>query len=231
MERQPKSTPFRARTVLDASNIMVASILALTIVVRWTGARANVRLLSLAVGLPLGFLTADVASGFVHWFSDTYLGEGTKVVGPMLIAPFREHHRDPLAIARHCWLERNGNNCLASLPILVVASFGGWDLSQCWGALASGFFFASALTLCLANQIHAWAHAVDPPRFVRWLQRNGLLLSPERHRTHHESFERRGFAIVCGWSNRWLDQGRLLSCAGWLLARLGLHAHDNEIGA
>jgi ubiquitin-conjugating enzyme E2 variant len=222
--------PFRPRTILDASNVTMASILVISIIVHWTGSWANARLLSLAAALPLGFLTADAASGFVHWFCDTYLGEGTKVIGPMLIAPFREHHRDPLAVARHGWLECNGNNCLAALPILALASFGGWDLSHSWDALVSGFFLSSAVTLCLANQIHAWAHGVDPPHFVRWLQRYRLLLSPERHRSHHEARERRDFAIVCGWSNRWLDQGRLLSCTGWLLARFGLHAHDDEIG-
>jgi hypothetical protein len=210
---------------------MVALALTIAVVVQWAGLRSRANLPALAVALPLGFLAADVATGIVHWFCDTYLGASAKVVGPLLIAPFREHHRDPVNITCHGWLDRNANNCMAAQPILIVALLGRWDLSRCWDALVGGFFFATALTLGMANQIHAWAHAVDPPRLVRWMQRHGLLISPERHRFHHETVERRAFAIVCGWSNRWLDQGGALSFASALLARLGLHAHEDEMGA
>src|SRR5262245_21619986 len=42
-----------------------------------------------------GYAFADVASGLVHWFCDTFFRETTPGIGPLLIRPFREHHRDP----------------------------------------------------------------------------------------------------------------------------------------
>jgi len=214
----------RRRAFLDALKVALASLLVVVIGYRWTTSWAKDGLLPLAAALPLGFLAADVASGLVHWFGDTYLGPDTPVLGPMIIAPFREHHRDPSALVHHGWLERNGNNCMAAIPLLVLCLLAPRD--QAWEGLATGFSLSAALTLCVSNQIHAWAHAVEPPRLVRSLQSHGLLLAPERHRAHHDGRDRHAYAIVCGWSNRWLDGGRILFFAERLLAKLGLHRHD-----
>jgi hypothetical protein len=40
-------------------------------------------------------------------------------------------------------------------------------------------------------------------RLVRALQRARVLLAPERHAVHHRGG--RAYAVVCGWSNAWLD--------------------------
>jgi len=211
--------------------VTLASLLVLTIAARWTLSWSTSHLLPLIAALPLGFLAADVASGLVHWFADTYFAPTTPVLGPMFIGPFREHHRDPSALVRHGWLERNGNNCMAAVPLLVLCFFEPWKGSHAWQALASGSCLSASLTLCISNQIHAWAHCVDAPGWVRALQSHGLLLDPERHRAHHDARGRGAYAIVCGWSNRWLDGGRILVFGERALARLGLHRYDERLGA
>ena len=35
------------------------------------------------------------------------------------------------------------------------------------------------------NQFHKWAHADQPPRIARWLQRWGVILAPTHHGIHH----------------------------------------------
>lgn len=67
-----------------------------------------------------GYAAADLVSGLAHGFCDTFFEEETPVIGPILIRPFREHHRDPLAMVRHGFLEMNGNTCLAVTPLLVL---------------------------------------------------------------------------------------------------------------
>lgn len=47
-----------------------------------------------------GILACDFAAGAVHWACDTFFSPGTPVLGPAIIASFREHHRDPLAMTR-----------------------------------------------------------------------------------------------------------------------------------
>ena len=67
------------------------------------------------------YAAADWASGLAHWSCDTFFEEDTPLVGPAVIQPFREHHRDPLAMTRHGFLELNGSNCLRMVVPLAVA--------------------------------------------------------------------------------------------------------------
>jgi hypothetical protein len=64
---------------------------------------------SIAAGLVLGVLSADLLTGVIHWACDTWGDEETPLLGPGLIYSFREHHRDPLAMLDHDWVEVNGH--------------------------------------------------------------------------------------------------------------------------
>jgi hypothetical protein len=208
----------------DAVNVALGSVAVAALLVRLALTAPHLRVLPFALGALFGFIAADIASGLLHWFCDTYLAVRTPLIGPMLIAPFREHHVDPGALARHGVFERNGNNCLGSLPLLLGA--------LCWltpsagaGALhdlGAGFLCALAITLCFTNQIHAWAHSTNVPRAVRWLQRAGVLLAPERHAVHHRGA--RAYAVVSGWSNAWLDHA--LAHAENVFAAVGIRPDD-----
>ncbi|MDX1650125.1 MAG: fatty acid desaturase CarF family protein, partial [Myxococcota bacterium] len=59
----------------------------------------------LALAAAGGVALADLGSGLVHWFCDTWFRPETPGIGPVLIAPFREHHADPQAIVRRGALE------------------------------------------------------------------------------------------------------------------------------
>lgn len=155
---------------------------------------------------PLAWLCADFVSGAIHWLGDRFFREDTPWIGPTLIRPFREHHRCPTAMIGHGSLELHGNSCLVVVVLLGLASLlpvgqaglgrAAFDL---WLAL---FLAAGAAT----NQLHLWAHHPSPPRSVRWLQRRGWILSPERHARHHDGAFDRSFCITCGWLNPLLDR-------------------------
>ncbi len=204
--RAPPRRPLLA--IADAVHVAFASALAIALVWRMAMRATSGQLVPVVLGMLLGFLAADVASGLLHWWCDTYLAPTTPLLGPMIIAPFREHHEDPAALGRHHWLERNGNNCLAALPLLLLAfcTLRPWQSACAWHGVASGCLTAASITLGLTNQIHAWAHAENAPRLVRWLQRTGVLIAPERHALHHMGSRERAYAVVSGWSNRWLDR-------------------------
>jgi ubiquitin-conjugating enzyme E2 variant len=155
-------------------------------------------LLALA-SLPLGVAVADLLSGIVHWACDTFLEETTPVVGPLLIAPFREHHRDPTAIVRHGFVERNGHTGLAAIPIACVGLAPGASF------VLSAWALGCSLAVLATNQLHAWAHAESVPRAVRWLQRHGAVLSPAKHAAHHRAGDER-YCVTTGWTSVLLDR-------------------------
>ena len=209
------------RFIAIADGFSVALAVALAVVLLFRLAICVPRLDPLAVllGLTLGFFVADVASGLVHWLCDTYFDPRTPLLGTVFIAPFREHHVDPGALARHGFLERNGNNCLVSVPLLLIgiSRLEPDAVTQPADVVAAGLFVAASLTLCVTNQIHAWAHGANTPKPIRVLQRAGILITPERHARHHRGD--RAYAVVSGWSNALLD--RVLARTEVLLAAIG----------
>jgi ubiquitin-conjugating enzyme E2 variant len=203
---RPRRLTRRIIAIVDAGSVLAATALAGRFVFRAIASAPDARIVPIALGVPVGFFVADALSGIVHWFCDTHFEPDTTVIGPLLIAPFREHHRDPAALGRHGFFERNGNNCLAALPFLAFGAVGKWQLSEVGQAFGIGVLAAAAATVCLTNQIHAWAHASAAPPVVRWLQRARVLLAPERHAQHHDGFHTSAYAVVSGWSNWWLDR-------------------------
>ncbi len=161
---------------------------------------------ALAAGVA-GILAADFASGVVHWACDTFFVEDTPVIGPALIAPFREHHRDPLAMTHRTFLDVNSSNWFAMLPILAWVAWRDVALAGASPALFwHGFLLTFAPATLLTNQFHQWAHTPEPPRLVRWLQRARLVLSPETHARHHAVGHGSAYCVTGGWLNPPLDR-------------------------
>jgi len=163
------------------------------------------RLVVLAPAALLGVLTADLASGVVHWACDTFFAENTPVIGQAVIAPFRDHHRDPLALTRRTFLDASSSNFVGATVVLLAA----WGLASIAQVAGSPFFVAWAtsqtVALGVTNQVHKWAHQADVPRIVAWLHACRLILTPAGHGRHHASGEG-AFCITVGWLNPALDR-------------------------
>jgi len=155
--------------------------------------------------VPAAYLAADLLSGVVHWFCDTFFDEDTPLVGQLVIHPFRDHHRDPLALTRHGFLEVSGNSCLALLPVLAPMALLHGTPASATGAFIVAFAVCFSLSVFATNQLHKWAHAAARPKLVAWLQRCGLILSPEGHALHHRRPNRKAYCVTSGWLNPPLD--------------------------
>ena len=189
------------QTGLEFALLLAAGVLALLLAADvLASAREPRALWILPAGLVLGVLCADFASGTVHWFCDRFFGPDTPVLGRVLIAPFREHHDDPQGIVRHGLLELHGNSCIPVIALLLLGrALQPGPLFQSWML----FFSLAALA---TNQFHRWAHASSPAPAVRWLQRSGLILSPEQHGRHHRGEFRQSYCMTTGWLNPLLDR-------------------------
>jgi len=169
---------------------------------------SDLRLAAFLATLPafvVGYLVADFLAGSVHWLADRYFDPTTPVLGPMLIAPFREHHVDSMSIGRHDFFEVSGNNALVSIP-LVLALFALPAPTGFGSTFVALFGLSLSAALVATNQFHGWAHAAHPPRLVRRLHRWGLILTPERHALHHTAAHDRAYCVTSGWLNPLLDR-------------------------
>lgn len=164
-------------------------------------------------GVLVGYLVADLLSGAVHWLADRYFAPESWLIGPLLIAPFREHHADASRIARHDFFEVSGNNALVSLPLmlgLLALPLPTADGASSMLVFGHGLGLGLTAALFLTNQIHGWAHQKAPARPIRRLQSLGLILSPERHAPHHRHHDR-AYCVTSGWLNPLLDRMRFFA--------------------
>ena len=165
----------------------------------------------------LGYLAADLVSGLLHWAADTWGSPDLPVLGPAILRPFREHHRDPLAITRHDFVETNGNNCLASLPVLGVALWLSPEADGSGSLFLSSFLGALVFWELLTNQFHQWAHVPAPPPLVAFLQRWHVILPPAHHQLHHTRPFTSHYCITTGWLNWLLNSVRFFPMLEWCI--------------
>ncbi len=168
----------------------------------------------------LAYLTADFFSGFVHFLADNFGSAETPIIGPNFVGAFREHHVDPKGITTHNFVDTNGNNCLVSLPPMLLVWLAVPTETTLLGYLFAAFFLALCFGVFLTNQFHKWAHMEEPPRAAAWLQRRGLILSQEHHEVHHESPYDTYYCITVGVWNPLLDQTRFYERTERLLRRI-----------
>ena len=174
---------------------------------------------SIGLGIFCGLLFADFASGFVHWAADNW-GEPTfPVLGPSFIRPFRHHHVDPVALTHHGFVELNGNNCIVSLTVLSASLSMGAEASAFTFFMAV-FWLSVAFWVLMTNQAHAWAHALEVPAPVRWLQGSRILLEKTHHDVHHMSPHDRNYCITNGWMNPVLEALRFFQICEWALTAI-----------
>jgi ubiquitin-conjugating enzyme E2 variant len=209
--------PRRRLALLEAAAVATCAGLALPIVGRLAMLPLDpVGLLGVLLAVAAGYLLADLLSGLVHWFCDRFFDEHTPLIGRVLISPFREHHRDPLAMTRHGFLELTGNSCLGLAPVLALVWR--WPLSVWLDALV----LSLAVGVIATNLLHKWAHAAAAPAPVRWLQRRRLVLRPPAHAVHHRPGYAGAYCVTTGWMNALTDGLRLFDALGHALAAVGV---------
>ena len=158
----------------------------------------------LPLALVIGYATADLLTGSVHWFCDSFFSPQTPIIG-RVITPFRDHHDHPQRIVEYRFIEQDAINFFLMLTPL------GWfwwsDLPAPGHPVAlhvGTYLFGLCVGTFGTNLFHKWAHAPDVPRAIRRLQRMGLILNPQRHQAHHRDYSR-GFCVTSGWMNSLLD--------------------------
>lgn len=230
MSDQPKE--FRWLHVTSTLVYLVyAGLLVSDYVTLLNNAGGNTALIAtLAITPLIGYVLADFASGFVHFLGDTFGNEKTPIVGKAFIYAFREHHIDEKAITRHDFFYTNGNNCLVSLPVMLFLHhvLFGLTITYPWlGVIYSALLFL-VISIFFTNQIHKWAHQDKPNAIAKWLQRQGIILTPERHKLHHTAPFTSDYCITTGWLNPMLRKTGFFPFAKAVLRRVPIMPKIDE---
>ncbi len=146
-----------------------------------------------------GVAAADLTSGLIHWFADTWGSETMPLLGRRLLWPFRVHHINPRDFLRRDWIDTSGD--VAALVAVFLAAGLFLPLDNVSGQMARLFLVAFAIGGLPANQVHQWAHMPRPPRPVAFLQRHGLILGRRAHALHHRSPHTVNYCLATGWMN------------------------------
>jgi len=155
--------------------------------------------LTIAVAMVFGYVASDLLSGMVHWAGDRWGSEKTFMLGPTIVKPFRDHHRDQLEITRHNFVETNGNNCMGTTVILVFSLL--LPEEDTLGLFSRVAAVALSFGLFATNQFHKWSHLAAPSWPIRTLQRLHLILPIDHHAIHHKAPYDRYYCITTGWLN------------------------------
>ncbi len=190
-------TPHRAFEIIG---IATFASLELWLVVRLAHATSSeAAALTLLMAALVGYVAADFGSGMAHWLFDRYGTEQTPVVGQNFIKPFRELHVDPKGMTLHDFVETNGNNCIATAPIVAMGLTA--DLTTLHGIFAATFCASISLFVFGTNQFHKWSHEDRLPGWVQGLQRAHIILGVKHHDVHHTAPFDRYYCITSGMLN------------------------------
>jgi len=227
VERRTRISRYAARAAAIAPIVAVLALLAVAgaRIERAVEGGADVALLLLSGWL--GLAAADLAGGIVHWACDRFGDERTPWIGPLVIAPFREHHVDPQVLARKDFFDGASSNAWLVLSLLVpfVALV---DAPSGSGEIfVAGFVVALCAAGLLTNTFHQWAHRQSPPRAAHWLRALRIAIAPDRHALHHATGDG-AYCVTTGWCNEPLDRWRVFERLERATARLRLDARGRH---
>jgi ubiquitin-conjugating enzyme E2 variant len=205
MPRQHHETHERTffHRALELSGIIAFFSLVVVVIVDYGAAIAARPILALPVlgALFVGYVVADFMSGLVHFTFDRFFTPQTPVLGAAFVTAFRQHHSDPVDITRHGFIATNGNNSLATVPVLLALVLLPIDETAPWALFLSATLLWAAVATFATNQFHKWAHQEKVPAVVAWLQRRHLILPKAHHQLHHTFPYASHYCITTGWLN------------------------------
>lgn len=143
----------------------------------------------------VGWLIADLAGGFIHWWLDRVVWPRTSFLEKHVWGPNRVHHAQPLKFAAGSLWERNNSTIIAASILALI-----W-LALMGPSVALAFALVGG---AIQNEVHLWTHT---PRagIVKVLQQIGVIQSVAAHARHHKPPQDRNYCILTDWCNPVLE--------------------------
>ena len=171
-------------------------------------------MLYIVVNVFICLLIADFISGLGHWAEDTWGAPGkSEFLDKWVVLPNIDHHRRPGGIRNKTYWETNHVTVILSIfvvGVLLLLHVHTWQP------------YFTVFLISHSNQIHAWAHSQSSPRWVRKLQRFGVLQSVGHHGEHHKRPYACRFCTTTSFLNPILDASRFWRGLEWIVESCGV---------
>lgn len=132
--------------------------------------------------LVAAYFAADFFVGMYHMLTD----KGWNI--RQQVSAFREHHEGAVVF--------DLKPVYIALPVFAVSFYFGLPFVTAFA------FFAG-----LSEFAHYGAHRPQScPRFMRWLQRARIIISPAAHARHHDEVFDKSYCVFSGWANCLVDR-------------------------
>lgn len=151
----------------------------------------------------IGFVLADIGSGIIHWFEDTYFDYCIDIPIISDISKDNElHHYFPRTIIAYSYLENSKYLLILSIIFFTIIFVINKSILFKYSYLFISFFlFAS-----FANALHKHSHMreCENPYIITLLQKTGVLCSHNHHSLHHEHVDTK-YCVISEYTNYVLD--------------------------
>lgn len=147
-----------------------------------------IAILSALLQVVAAYALTDLLTGIYHFATD----KGWNIRQQVML--FQRHHATNAMDADFDW-----QPMVIALPGMLL---GAW--------LESPFVLALASFSMMSQVPHWYAHhrSANPTirAVVRWLQKSGIIISPQEHASHHREPFDKNFCIFNGWNNWWTNR-------------------------
>ena len=150
----------------------------------------------------IGYLVADILTGAMHWFEDTYLDYCLELPIVGEISKDNElHHYFPRSMLAYSYMEHMTITLPLTLLLLVILYILYKPILNYPYFIASFAFFSIT-----SNIIHRFSHMRDCENspVILFLQKIGILSSHTHHSVHHNTPNRR-YCVISTYNNYVLD--------------------------
>jgi hypothetical protein len=160
---------------------------------------------NIIIQIVIGYFLADLLTGMVHWFEDSYLEYciDLPIIGD--IAKDNElHHYFPRSIIAYSYFEHMMIAIPMTLIVVGLLYFINRNMFKSYLVCVVSFAFFSST----ANIVHRFSHLRDCETniILKVLQKTGLFCSNDHHSIHHSSILNEKYCVISAYTNYILDR-------------------------
>lgn len=158
------------------------------------------------------WITADLITGIIHWWEDTYGNPNWPIIGKYVVEPNLIHHKQPTKMLEGSYWNRINTSFFA---VALIGSIFWWIGLRSWQMIICLLFCTQG------NEIHAMSHRPDKAnsKIVLFLQKTGMLQSKKAHRWHHKAPYETNYCVMSDFINPILNRIEFWRKLEWLILK------------